>query len=763
VSTDPHAATVSVDDVGPSASAIVGARYELLALLGSGGMGNVYKARDRELDELVALKVLRPEIAGAPGALERFRRELKLARRVTHANVARVFDIGELGGDRVITMELVVGESLAALVAREGALPVRRVIEIASAIGAGVAAAHAVGVVHRDLKPDNVLLGTDGRTLVTDFGIARVAAGADGDGTVGGIVGTPAYMAPEQVEAAANVDFRADIYALGEILYEMLTGARAWQGDAVFAVAAARLLSPPPDARARCASVDPRLAQLALECMARKPDERPGSMQAVVDVLAQITVGAPISAELSRAASPLAEPSRHGALKRVAVLPFRNTGAPSDEHIADGLTDDLIDLLSMSPGLRVSSRGVVMRRKGTDHDPREVGRELAVQVVIEGTVRRAPGALRIQARLISVADGFQLWAKRFDGGEADLFSLNDRVAREVAAALTVDLANEARGAEPDPEAIDLYMRARERHLSYFGHAYVEAAGLYAQARQRSPDDPRILAGYVMSHAYTMKDDADARLLRGEAERALRLAPSSPDAHVALGTVLAQCNDPGAVVPLLRAIKLQPNNADAHDLLGRMLLEADVVAGVRHVEIAAALEPDMGLPRAAFARHHLLHGDCERADAIIDSITAQNAALGVRARPVLWPGHQRVAKELHDRFQAATQFDQSLRAVLKLAAFGTRFEEGAAVASDRRTRRTLSFLWQLDAEAACFLGEEDRAMRSIERASSLGVYDLAWLDRCPGLERLRDRQDFAATRTPIAARAAAVRSAYEAGA
>ncbi|AKV04164.1 Serine/threonine protein kinase [Labilithrix luteola] len=235
--------------------ALVANRYELLGMLGGGAMGTVYRARDRELDEIVALKVLRRELAATEGMLERFRREVKLARRVTHRNVARTFDIGEHGGDRFLTMELVRGEGLASLLTRRGRLPLAEVVSISRDVCAGLSAAHAAGVLHRDLKPDNVVLAEDGRAVITDFGIARAASEGELGRTVGGIVGTPAYMAPEQVEGAPNLDARADLYALGAMIFELLTGSLPWTGETVIAVAAARLLQPPPDPRTHVADL----------------------------------------------------------------------------------------------------------------------------------------------------------------------------------------------------------------------------------------------------------------------------------------------------------------------------------------------------------------------------------------------------------------------------------------------------------------------------------------------------------------------------
>ena len=238
--TSPEGVSATVEHAGT----VLAGRYELLGLLGVGGMGAVYRAHDRELDEEVALKMLRPAFLASAGALARFRREVKIARRVTHRNVARTFDIGQDGTSRFLTMELIDGPSLGRRLEDGGALGVEEALRVAREICDGLEAAHAVGVVHRDLKPDNVLLADD-RVVVTDFGIARIDRG-DGGATGAAIVGTPAYMAPEQV-LGQPADARADLYALGLVLFEMLVGRRAFDGDTPLGVAAARLVEPPPD------------------------------------------------------------------------------------------------------------------------------------------------------------------------------------------------------------------------------------------------------------------------------------------------------------------------------------------------------------------------------------------------------------------------------------------------------------------------------------------------------------------------------------
>ncbi len=279
---------------GNAASAerhVLAGRYEILALLGAGSMGTVYRARDLELNEVVALKVLRRELIDSPASLELFRREVRLSRRVTHRNVARVFDIGEHEGEKLLTMELVSGESLGKALARDGAFAVPRAVAVARAIAEGLGSAHEAGVIHRDLKPNNVLLARDGRVVITDFGVARAIAGAAGAGqTLNGLVGTPAYMAPEQIVGRRDVDARADVYALGAVLSELLTGKRVWGGASPFVPE--RLDGPAPDPRAVKPDIPAALANLVRRCLACDREQRPATAAEVARELGCFDGGA---------------------------------------------------------------------------------------------------------------------------------------------------------------------------------------------------------------------------------------------------------------------------------------------------------------------------------------------------------------------------------------------------------------------------------------------------------------------------------------
>ena len=757
-------------------------RYEILALVGAGGMGTVYRARDLELDDVVALKVMRPELSATPGILDRFRREAKLARRVTHRNVARVFDIGEHEGDRFLTMEFVEGESLSAALAREGAFSLTRALVIAAAIADGLASAHSAGVMHRDLKPDNVLLGRDGRVVITDFGIARALVDAlqgSAVSTQGMFVGTPAYMAPEQVEGRADIDARADIYAFGALLYELFTGQRAWPGDSPYTVASARLLAPPPDPRSKRPDLPAACAELVLWAMARAPEDRPPSIGAAAAALAVAGLalgalpshrspGTVTAGGASRAAAATLSTRSASSDKTVAVLPFRNAGAPDDDYLAEELTDDLIDSLSMTRGLKVRSRGAVLRFRGVETDPREIGRELGVQVVVEGSVRRARGSARISARLISVADGFQIWAKRFDRPEQDVLSINDEVARAIAEALTVDGRVAPREAPSDPLAIDLYLRARHEYRKFWPEPVARSIGLFEQALTLAPDDPLLLAGLALAlarHAFFVGPSGLARA-REVAVRAVAAAPHLGEAQLAYGSALFQLGEMPLAVRALRAAVIQsPGLAEAHGVLGRLLTEAGAVdEGLRRLEAAIAIDPDAPLVLPDLGRTYALLGQWDKAETIFDRLR-KDAGLGywtLRGRMAWWRRQGALAE---DYFAQIPDGDGTLR-IAKLLVEVVRSGRIAADALDLDERerggggaRRQAFFFQLRAEVSGYVRDLEQTLASLHRSVEVGLIDRIWLERCPLLDQARGDPRFKVLHAEVVARTQAILDAY----
>ncbi len=426
--------------LGEGAERIAG-RYTIVRLIGGGGMGRVYEARDDELGERIALKVLHGLINEE--ALARFRREVRLTRKIQHKNVARMFDIGDHGGAKFLTMELVDGASLGHMLGGKS-LSWHRLRGAALQIAQGLAAAHELGVVHRDLKPDNVLVeAATGRYVITDFGIAR--SGDDPNVTQQGqVVGTPRYMAPEQL-AGDDTDARADVFSLGVMLYEMASGRRPWSGENAIAIAVAQAttrmvpLAPSPTLPAdfiavvhACLATDPAARPAnAGEVVARleqtAPSDRPsipGAARAMVTPpggVPGLASSIPTGAQLV----PRVDTS-------LAVLPVQC--APGDEYLAYGLLDDLVDTLSTTQGVRVRPAGLV--RGAQEADFRELGRRLEVEQIVSVSLRRVPAGLRVAARLVSVTDGFQIWAHRADCSESEVFVQSEALARGIASALS---------------------------------------------------------------------------------------------------------------------------------------------------------------------------------------------------------------------------------------------------------------------------------------------------------------------------------------
>lgn len=781
---------------------VLGGRYRLVGLIGIGGMGSVYRAHDSELEEQVALKMLRPELVNVPEMLERFRREVKLARRVTHHNVARVYDIGEHGGDRFLTMELIEGESLATHLQHLVApMPVCDIIDIARAVCAGLEAAHAAGVLHRDLKPENVLIehdpGTDlpgrhdepapkdrkdrpwqgGRVVITDFGIARALATNEQRRTLAGPSGTPAFMAPEEVEGADTLDARADLYSFGVMLYELATGDVPWHGSSDFMVATARLTGPPPDPRRMRPDLPEELSRIILRCLARHPEDRyPSAVELGVELGRLVRPPAPAVLELVPPPAPARPaPAAPERLKTIAILPFRNAGPPEDEYLADGLMDDLIDHLSMAAGLRVRPRSSVVQYKGGERDAREVGRELGVQVVAEGTLRRMRDArdlLHISTRLISVADGFQLWAKRFDRPATEVLAVGKEAAHAIADALTVAPARTPRSAPADPVALDLYLRGRFEFHQLGRERMRRAIVLFKEALERAPDDPAILAFYALANVRLwFLGDTELALSREHAqqaaERAVAAGPQLGEPRVALASVYLNSGELGpAVLELRRALVLAPGLVEAHDNLARILLEAGFLEeGIHHLRMALAIQPSLIVLHWELARAQALLGRWEEVARLrelrhVPDTDEHAGTWFIQLRFAMWRGDLERMNDLlasiphHDfaRGDALLALSRKERpspeALARLSPFGNTSGPG----------RRQAFTMQIRAEIAGFLSDSEAALKHLTDSVDAGMFDLAWFDRCPLLAPLRQDPRFLLQRARVAERIRPVREA-----
>jgi serine/threonine protein kinase/tetratricopeptide (TPR) repeat protein len=530
--------------------------YEILAPLGAGGMGEVYKARDARLNRDVAVKVLPQNLAGDAEALSRFEREAKSVAALSHPNILAIHDFGQDDGVVYAVMELLEGETLREKLATT--LPQRKALDYALQIAQGLVAAHERGIVHRDLKPENVFVTREGLVKILDFGLAKASAPAGSGPTdanaltagatqPGWIVGTAGYMSPEQARGAP-ADHRSDLFSFGAILYEMLAGERAFRRDSDVETLVAVMRDAPPSLSQPDRPVAPELEDLVLHCLEKRPEER---FQSARDLAFALRVleresGAGSHVRSDGTGRPAARPGSGAApaAASIAVLPFRNMSPDQqNEYFSDGMTEEIINALSAIRALRVTSRTSSFAFKGRDEDVRQIGAALGVRNVLEGSVRQAGRKLRITAQLIDVSDGYHLWSEKFDREMEDVFAVQDEIARAIAETLKVRLlpAEEARlsaRGTADVEAYNDYLKGRY----YFNRR--EPIAAIAEFERALAKDPGYTAAYTgLADSYCIYGfyggiptiEAFARA-RAAAQKAHELEPDMPDVHVSLALV-----------------------------------------------------------------------------------------------------------------------------------------------------------------------------------------------------------------------------------
>lgn len=443
--------------------------YRITEKLGEGGMGVVYKALDTHLDRFIAIKVLPAEKVADPDRKRRFVQEAKAASALNHPNIVTIHDIDTADGVDYIAMEFLAGRTLAQTIL-PGGLPIATALECSVQIADSLAAAHAAGIVHRDLKPANVMVGEDGRIKILDFGLAKLALshGPESSQTVtasGAIMGTVSYMSPEQAEGRP-VDGRSDIFSLGAMLYEMVSGVRAFERNSSVSTLAAILHREPPPLR----NAPPDLAAIISRCLRKNPDDRIQRADEVKRALQQV--------------------GRSGAVPAIAVLPFTNMGAEKeDEYFSDGLTEEVINALTKIAGLRVMARTSSFAFRGREQDIREIGARLAVDNILEGSVRRAGNRIRVTAQLINVSDACHLWSERYEREITDIFAIQDEISQAIADKLRVGIGQErqtARRPTEDLEAYNLYLQGRYHLSRWTPEGFARARPCFEQAVARDP-------------------------------------------------------------------------------------------------------------------------------------------------------------------------------------------------------------------------------------------------------------------------------------
>ena len=591
--------------------------YEILSPIGAGGMGEVYRARDARLGRDVAVKVLPEAVSGDAETLARFERETRAVAALSHPNILAIHDVGREGDVSFAVLELLEGETLRQRLAAAGPMPWRAALEIAAPVADGLAAAHAKGIVHRDLKPDNIFLTADGRVKILDFGLARRAAGvgapddtgaptADGLTAPGIVLGTLAYLSPEQARGR-DVDGRSDVFAFGSVLYEMLTGRRAFGAPSAPETLVAILRDEPRDLAELGIAVPASLAGVLRRCLRKNPVER---FQSASDLAFSLRAAAPGSGQVSGDAARVPV--------SVAVLPFRNVSPDADnEYFSDGITEELINALAQVPGLRVAARTSSFLFKESREDIRAIAERLGVSTVLEGSVRKAGDRVRISAQLINAADGYHLWSESHDQNMSDVFAVQEEIARAIVRQLRVKLGlggeTIVKRHTSDPEAYNLYLKGRYFWNRRAPEASRRAIGYFEEAIARDPGYALAYAGLADSYLGRAKDEM--ALAKEAAAKAVALDEELAEGHAALARAVFydDWNWEAAEREFRRAIELNPTYPESYHMYSHFLVPAGrVEESLAASRRALELDPLSVSMVAHVGWHNVFSGNSEAA-------------------------------------------------------------------------------------------------------------------------------------------------------
>ena len=748
--------------------------YRVVTTLGHGGMATVYLAEDARHGRQVAIKVMKPGTTAAL-APERFLREIEMVARLTHPHILPLHDSGSADGQLYYVMPYIAGGSLRARLDRERRLPIEDAINVARGIASAIGHAHQQGLVHRDIKPENILL-SDGLPLVADFGVARTTVRAlpPGAETVAGVpaitregvvIGTPTYMAPEQAFGDDAVDGRADIYALGCVLYEMLAGEPPFRAASVAALLMRHVSDPVPPLASLRPDVPDAVTRVVEQALAKRPDQRFATTAAFIEALHAATAGGtqPVAAVALRPPAGVT----------VAVLPFESLGgSPEDASLGDGICDELIHTLGRLDGVRVTARGSSFMFRERRADVRAIGAQLNVSSVIDGTIKRSGKRLRVTVQLINVADGFQVWSERYDREVDDVFALEEDIAGAIADVLRVRFAGGGRAPAANFAAYERYLMGRHHwnrrtpkdldtaleHLAAatqidpaFAPAWGATGLCYVTLNLygvRPPADVIALAREAVDRALTLDrsetgaltaracirsiHDWDAAGAERDFKEVMAAAPSDATAQHWYATnllaPLGRFDEARAV--LTRARELDPLSASILVSAGFVsYLGGDVPGAIAQFERALSLDPSFSAARYFLGPALMAAGRADDAVAMLEA-----AAAGMGHSPESMAALATVCAERGDRERA-----EALLAGL-VAASAKRYVSPALISMVRAS-----------------LGDLDAAVADMERAIDARAVEVMWLDVRPAFAPLRGDARFPAllARRQAARRFAAV--------
>ena len=746
--------------------------YDVERVLGTGGTARVYLAHDPKHDRRVAIKVLHPELANTLGA-DRFLREIRLAARLTHPNIVPLLDSGRAGMSPFFVMPFIEGEALRSRIERGPSFPLAEAVALVREVADALEYAHAAGIVHRDIKPENILL-LRGHALIADFGIARALSQATDSGghtSVGLVLGTPAYMSPEQAAGEPILDGRCDIYSLATVLFEMLTGQPPFSAPTMQGLIAMRFRETAPRLATLAADIPPWVDEAVAAALSLEPADRPASPLAFArrlkmpsDESPAVTSGGSPIGGLPRNTGTISSPT----LPSVAVLPFANlSNDPENEFLSDGITEEIMSTLSRLRTIRVAARASSFAFKSQRTDIREFAERLGVTNVLDGSVRRAGARVRVSAELVDARTGFQLWSDRFDRPFDDVFAIQDEIAHAIADALSSTLFPDA-GAAPRESiggaAYELYLRGRfalnkrtEAGLDAAARHFIAAAEAqpeYALAYAGLADALLVLGIYGARPAAEVMPEA-----RAAAEQALAIDPSLGEAHTTLGAIRAlhDWDWPGATDAFQRAIALNPRYPTAWQWRAmNVLLPLGKLDEARTaIDRARALDPlSMVIAMSVGAVYHLA-GD------IAGAVRALQRA--IELDPSFAMTHYFLGGALRDSGDVAGAVDAFRTAIAKSGGGTPEMTAGLAqtharagdVESARALQRELvasaatrTVPASLLAQVHASLGEVGLAVDALERAAEVREAELVFIGVRPAYAPLRGDARFDALRARI---------------
>jgi TolB-like protein/Tfp pilus assembly protein PilF len=690
-------------------------------------MATVYLAQDCKHDRVVALKVLHPDLAASLGP-DRFLREIKLAARLNHPHILPLFDSGAADGFLYYVMPYVEGESLRERLDREQQLPLDDALHHTRAIASALDYAHRQNIVHRDIKPENVML-YEGEAMVMDFGIAKAvsAAGAETLTQTGMMVGTPAYVSPEQAAGETNLDGRSDQYSLACVLYEMLTGERPFTGATAQAVLAKRFTETVRPLR----EVRGTIPEYVERAVSRAMSTDVGGRFATAAIFAQaLASGLSTPTDTQTVPQPAVS-----AAKSVAVLPFANMSAdPENEYFTDGMAEEIINALTKIQSLRVASRTSSFAFKGKNEDIGEIGRKLKVSTVLEGSVRKMGNRLRITAQLVNVADGYHLWSERYDREMEDVFAIQDDISQAIVKALRVILSEgekkqiEKARAAVNVEAYDFYLRGRQYFHQLRRKSLEYARQMFNRAIEIDPEYARAYAGVAdscsMLYMYFDAREFNIRQADIASQKALELEPELAEAHLARGIAVSLSKRfDEAEAEFEKAMKLDPKLYEAPYFYGRARMSQGRFAeAARLFERAGALRPeDFQAPYFHAQAHNSMGMIAER------DVALRRAIRLMQARLELNPDDARACN-------------------LLAGAFSIMGETAAALDYAERSLAIDPEDPMLLYNVACTyaqLNKPDDALACLERAVDKGFGHKEWIEHDPDLTSIRDTPRFMA--------------------